>query len=434
MVVNGHELGTVALVYELDTDIGAAFELLTVDQDALRKIANPWPRPAGPKAVKDRQAMAIWLSLAAVLVIVLIQFVIGLLHRPPAPLITRRDSPGVTPPARNAISDHNDTDQSPKARAKWKYKHYILVTVLANSFLVGGLTFGLPSMMLMLRKEGVYAERCSCGTFCMVRPHRRPLAARASTALVLPTIPPPFALVVHTSGLSVPTLVVAQGQKDAFALVSTIGFGVTIGARLFIGIFLDKHGPKITAILSFATCLSGIIVMILDLDFFLLAWVLLSVGGSGVHLAGFHVTNMFDGDTKTAASATISAAFGSSALIFAAMQPINQFAGVSLQHLMVGYFVLVLALAINNFFVQVSATAFLLHNAPQPRQPLCAPTSDRHSPHCVRPAMLCAALGHGRGGHPHCSGPALLSARVVEASRVRLEAHCVERCARDAPL
>lgn len=239
-------------------------------------------------------------------------------------------------------------------------------------------------MMLMLRKEGVYAERCSCGTFCMVRPHRRPLAARASTTLVLPTTPPPFALVVHTSGLYVPILLVAQGQKDAFALVSTIGFGVTIGARLFIGIFLDKHGPKITAILSFATCLSGIIVMILDLDFFLLAWVLLSVGGSGVHLAGFHVTNMFDGDTKTAASATISAAFGSSALVLAAMQPINQFAGVSLQHLMVGYFVLVLALAINNFFVQVSATAFLLHNAPHLRQPLCAPTNDRHSPHVAR--------------------------------------------------
>ena len=85
-------------------------------------------------------------------------------------------------------------------------------------------------MMLMLRKEGVYAERCSCGTFCMVRPHRRPLAARASTTLVLPTTPPPFALVVHTSGLYVPILLVAQGQKDAFALVSTIGFGVTIGA------------------------------------------------------------------------------------------------------------------------------------------------------------------------------------------------------------
>lgn len=140
VVVNGRELGTVALVYELDTDIGATFELLTVDQDALLKIANPWPGPAGPQAVKDRQSMAIWLSLAAVLVIVLIQCVIGLLHRPPAPLITERDPPGVTPPTKNAINAHNGTAQSPKARAKWKYKHYILVTVLANSFLVGGLT------------------------------------------------------------------------------------------------------------------------------------------------------------------------------------------------------------------------------------------------------------------------------------------------------
>jgi hypothetical protein len=138
-MVNGRELGTVALVYELDTDIGATFELLTVDQDALLKDANPWPRPAGPQAVKDRQAMAIWLSLAAVLVIVLIQCAIGLLHRPPAPLITAMTS---TPMTKSVTNAHNDTAQSPKARAKWKYKHYILVTVLANSFLVGGLTFG----------------------------------------------------------------------------------------------------------------------------------------------------------------------------------------------------------------------------------------------------------------------------------------------------
>ena len=53
VVVNGRELGTVALVYELDTDIGATFELLTVDQDALRKIANPLPGPAGPQAVAE---------------------------------------------------------------------------------------------------------------------------------------------------------------------------------------------------------------------------------------------------------------------------------------------------------------------------------------------------------------------------------------------
>lgn len=42
---------------------------------------------------------------------------------------------------------------------------YAMASAMMNSFLVGGVTFGYSGMVLILRKEGVYSENCSCGSF-----------------------------------------------------------------------------------------------------------------------------------------------------------------------------------------------------------------------------------------------------------------------------
>jgi hypothetical protein len=42
---------------------------------------------------------------------------------------------------------------------------YAMASAMMNSFLVGGVTFGYSGMVLILRKEGVYSESCSCGSF-----------------------------------------------------------------------------------------------------------------------------------------------------------------------------------------------------------------------------------------------------------------------------
>lgn len=47
-----------------------------------------------------------------------------------------------------------------------KYKNYLLTSSIANSCLLGGLVFGFPGLVLILRKDGVYADVCSCGVFC----------------------------------------------------------------------------------------------------------------------------------------------------------------------------------------------------------------------------------------------------------------------------
>ena len=56
---------------------------------------------------------------------------------------------------------------------------------------------------------------------------------------------------------------------------------------------------------------------------FLPACILLSLGGSGMHITGFHFTNIFVGDGKKKAYMGISAAFGASSAIFPIMQVLN---------------------------------------------------------------------------------------------------------------
>ena len=109
------------------------------------------------------------------------------------------------------------------------------------------------------------------------------------------------------------------------ALVSTVGFATTIGSRVFVGLFMDMQGPKTTAIICSILCLSAfsLLASVSDESFasvFLPAWILLSVGGSGLHITGFHLTNLFLGDGKKKASVGISAAFGASSAIFPIMQ------------------------------------------------------------------------------------------------------------------
>lgn len=96
---------------------------------------------------------------------------------------------------------HNKTNNAKKsdASSRFDYKYLCLGLSAMNSFLVGGVTFGYSGMSLMLREEGTYADQCACGSFC-------------------------------------------SAEKEALALVSTVGFFVAIGSRLFIGLILDVHG------------------------------------------------------------------------------------------------------------------------------------------------------------------------------------------------
>jgi MFS family permease len=146
-------------------------------------------------------------------------------------------------------------------------------------------------------------------------------------------------------------------QKEDFALVSTVGFAAAIGSRLFVGLFMDKQGPKTTAILCSLTCLTAFLLLAIpneeELDtYFLPAWILLSIGGSGLHLTGFHFTNLFRADGKKLASVAISAAFGASSAIFPLMQVFSQYLEVKLKSMAIVYAVIVFIIGANNLLIQ----------------------------------------------------------------------------------
>ena len=77
-------------------------------------------------------------------------------------------------------------------------------------------------------------------------------------------------------------------QKEQLALISTTGFAAAIGSHLFIGLYLDVQVPKSTAIICGIICLVGFSLLASANEeeltsIFLPAWILLSLGGSGMH-------------------------------------------------------------------------------------------------------------------------------------------------------
>mmetsp|Transcript_6881 Transcript_6881/g.15208 ORF Transcript_6881/g.15208 Transcript_6881/m.15208 type:complete len:1147 (+) Transcript_6881:201-3641(+) len=211
---------------------------------------------------------------------------------------------------------HSATRHLERIEKKFGYKEYVLASAVTNSCLLGGIVFGFPGLVLILRREGVFSEVCSCGVYC-------------------------------------------SGQQEQMAILSTIGFAAAIGSRLFAGIFLDKFGPKLTAVLSGLVSFAGLLLLATAKDVTALderitpAWIILAVGGSSMHLTSFHVTNLQkDAAEKRKASLAVSAGFGAGSLLLPVLQVINQYGGVSLQTICAVYSSVAILLTINSFFVQ----------------------------------------------------------------------------------
>ena len=313
---NNQSYPTIALAFEDDANFGVYFELFTFNLDELTS-AEVWLEADSRDYLLNNRTIAVSVSVTIVFVLVVVQ-ALGVrqisLHSKHKSLITSTPS---TKQGRHRISTTTrpciEPDTGNKSRML-TFSNYALFSAMLNSFLVGGITFGFSGMLLILRKEGTYAESCACGSFC-------------------------------------------SKEKEQLAFISTIGFAIAIGSRLFIGLFLDSQGPKCTALMCSFVSFSGVLLLAVNpmdnlRDIFMPAWVLLSLGGSGLHLSGFHFTNLFKRDGKETASAAISAAFGASSAVFPIMQVFNQYAGVRLQDMAIFYAVIVFLIGVNNFLIQ----------------------------------------------------------------------------------
>lgn len=193
-----------------------------------------------------------------------------------------------------------------RAYAKW--------SCIFNSFLLGGVVFGFPSAVLMFRERGIFAADCACGTNC-------------------------------------------QTQKEAFALVSVLGFSCNIGCRLLWGKVLDTCGPKITSFLTGFLCTVGFSLLAAatseGYDAALMpGWCLMAAAGGGMHMAGFQVSNLYAKSKrlKRKASAALSAGFGGGSIIFPLLQLLSQFGGVPVGSIFVAYAVVAGCLTVNALF------------------------------------------------------------------------------------
>lgn len=294
ITVGGETYPSVAAVFEKDHHSGARFELYLFNGSAVSEVI--YPTATGREHLRKQRSLTVLAGSSIAAVIIALQ-VIGF---------------WIWYQRRNAA--FGSLNILPR-RGRWTFSHYLLATSIMNSFLVGGFTFGFSGMVLILRKENVFAEMCQCGTFC-------------------------------------------SGQKEQLALVSSLGFSASIGARIVFGYALDTYGPKITAMLSCALSFVGCIMLAAadDADsigsLLLPAWLLMCMGCCGLHVTGYHVLSLFSGHAKMIASACISTAFGAASLILPLMQLMNQYADVPLQGLMIFYACIVLLVGIHNFLVQ----------------------------------------------------------------------------------
>jgi len=297
---DGVELPTVAIVFETD-DYGILMEQYTLNMTAL-ELSPSWENDQSDPTVFVRQRVSV---LAAALALFFLGFFLQIWW-------VRRQNAKAMRLRGELRRDATSLDITNRL----EYKDYVLASAVINSCLLGGIVFGFPGLVLILRREGIHAEVCSCGVFC-------------------------------------------AGQQEKLSIISTMGFAAAIGSRLFSGVFLDKFGPKVTAVLSGIVSTSGLIVLATAKDTSVLtkridsAWIILAVGGASMHLTSFHVTNLQASPSeKRKASLWVSAGFGAGSLVLPVLQVINQYGDVKLQTICMVYSCVTVLLTLNSFFVQ----------------------------------------------------------------------------------
>ena len=92
-------------------------------------------------------------------------------------------------------------------------------SALVNSLLTSGIIFGWPSLVILLKKEGIYREGCGSS-----------IVTNATTAVDI-----------------------CADQEVKLNLIFTVGFFGLIGSRLALGILLDRCGKTVTNVTASST-------------------------------------------------------------------------------------------------------------------------------------------------------------------------------------
>eukprot|EP01043_Picozoa_sp_COSAG02_P032805 COSAG02_NODE_2208_length_9500_cov_13.043400_4_plen_496_part_00 len=182
----------------------------------------------------------------------------------------------------------NDAAAMPSAHA------CLLAFGFFQSFVASGILYGWPGLVLILKADGMYAPLCD-----------HPAATGESNHTVSQT---------STGGCAAQTAALTDLFNVAQATVT--------GAMIVNGSLLDRFGPRRVSSLGSALCALGALLFALlpapqpeDLvDMSYVAFCIMAVGGSGVHLSWFHVSNLYPERRQTISSIIIAGFVGSGAV------------------------------------------------------------------------------------------------------------------------
>uniref|UniRef100_A0A6U3BRF1 Major facilitator superfamily (MFS) profile domain-containing protein n=1 Tax=Lotharella globosa TaxID=91324 RepID=A0A6U3BRF1_9EUKA len=158
----------------------------------------------------------------------------------------------------------------------FRYRQWLVLLALLQSFLAAGIFYGWPSLYTMLLEEGIYNNRC---------PH--------------------------------PGVVCARQTLD-LGFIYTVGGCANLGAQLLWGFILDRKGPRVCSFLSVAMVFAGVILLGItdnEFDVLLYAMICIAVGGPGASVACFHLSNLYP-ESKNTVLSLFSGAFQLGFMVF----------------------------------------------------------------------------------------------------------------------
>lgn len=163
-----------------------------------------------------------------------------------------------------------------------------------QSFVASGIIYGWPGLVLILKADGMYAPLCA-----------PPAAAGDSN---------------HTGSQT--SAGGCAAQTAALTDLFNVAQATVTGAMVVNGSLLDRFGPRRVSSLGSSLCALGALLFALlpppqpeDLvDMSYVAFCIMAVGGSGVHLSWFHVSNLYPESRQTISSIIIAGFVGSGAV------------------------------------------------------------------------------------------------------------------------
>ena len=160
------DIFTVVLTFEDDANVGLHVEQYMFKINELKNDRYRWTFPDQGDDILRRRIIAFIVGIVAFIVVVMLQILI-------VRYVGKREVAEITDLGSKDIKNESHNDNQSKSKVNLssyvvsnpRLSYFALATALMNSFLVGGLTFGYSGMALILRKEGLFAEGCACGSF-----------------------------------------------------------------------------------------------------------------------------------------------------------------------------------------------------------------------------------------------------------------------------